>query len=246
MEQYFEYNYPGPAFELFGAGHLLSIAIIASVVAFLIWGWKNPSATSKRNARLIMLGVFLVIEISWHTWNVYNGTWTIQKHLPLHACSVSAWCSILVLITRSYRIYEIVFFIGLAGATQTVLTPDAGIYGLPHFRAIQTLAAHGMIIIVMTFMTVIEGYRPTWLSVWKALFAANIYMVFVTGVNMLIGSNYMYTLGKPASASILDMMGPWPWYLFWAEFLALGLFSIFYAPFAIADWRAKRQVAVTT
>ena len=127
-----------------------------------------------------------------------------------------------------------------------MLTPDAGVYGLPHFRAVQTLAAHGMIIIVMTYMTVIEGYRPTWRSVWKALFAANIYMVLVTGVNLLIGSNYMYTLSKPASASILDMMGPWPWYLFWAEFLALGLFSIFYAPFAIADWRAKRQVAVTT
>lgn len=243
MRQYFDYEYAGPGFELFGSAHLASLAIFLAIVTFLIWGWRNPAEESKRNARLLMIGIFLVIEVSWHGWNVLNGAWNIQQHLPLHACSLSAWASIYVLMTRNYRVYEIVFFIGIAGASQTMLTPDAGIYGLPHFRAVQSLAAHGMIIIAMVYMTAIEGYRPTWASIGRAMLFANVYMVFVTIINHLIGSNYMYTLGKPSSASILDMMGPWPWYLVNAEFLALSLFSLFYLPFAISDWRAKRQVA---
>jgi len=33
MQQYFDYNYNGPAFELFGTGHLVSLAIVAAASA---------------------------------------------------------------------------------------------------------------------------------------------------------------------------------------------------------------------
>ena len=32
-------------------------------------------------------------------------------------------------------------------------------------------------------------------------------------MNRLLGSNYMFTMHKPASASLLDILGPYPWYL---------------------------------
>ena len=180
----------------------------------------------------------LLIEVSWHGWNFLNDAWSYRQHLPLHSCAISVWGSIYVVWTRSYRVYEILFFIGTAGAVQTLATPDAGTYGLPHFRALQTLSAHGMIVIAMTYMTVIEGFRPTWRSLWKTMLIGNIYLVFVTGVNYLIGSNYMYTLRKPATASLLDAMGPWPWYILVGEVVALLMFCLLYLPFAVGDRRA--------
>ena len=242
MQQYFDYHYTGPAFELFGPGHLVALVIVALICSVLIWGWQDPSEDAKRRARFILLAAFMVVEGSWHSWNLANGAWSIRQHLPLHTCSISAWCSIFILLTRSYRVYEIIFFIGTAGAIQTVLTPEAANYGLPHFRAIQTLAGHGMIIIAMVYMTAIEGFRPTWKSVWKTMLVGNIYLVIVTGINVLLGSNYMYTLRKPATASLLDMMGPWPWYLLTAEFAALLMFVLLYLPFALSDWRARRPL----
>ena len=146
-----------------------------------------------------------------------------------------------VLLTRSYRVFELVFFIGIVGASQTLLTPEAGIYGLPHFRAIQTLAAHSLIVIALVYMATIEGFRPTLASVWKTMLWANVYMLFVTGINYMLGSNYMYTLRKPATASLLDYMGPWPWYLFFAEFVALFLFLLLYLPFGLAERRAAQH-----
>ena len=239
MQQYFDYQYNGPAFDLFGTGHLLSLAIVAAATAFLIWGWRNPGEEAKRRVRLLIAGVALLNEISWHGWHLLNGAWSIQQHLPLHLCAISVWGSIYVLLTRSFRAYEILFFIGLAGAIQTMLTPDAGIYGLPHFRAIQTLFAHGLIVIAMVYMTTIEGFRPTWRSLWKTLLLCNVYLVVVTGINYLLGSNYMYTLGKPATASLLDVMGPWPWYLLAGEFVALLMFALLYLPFAWSDWQVR-------
>ena len=65
------------------------------------------------------------------------------------------------------------------------------------------------------------------------------HVVFVTGVNYLLGSNYMYSMHKPETASALDLMGPWPWYLFTAQFVALFLFVLLYLPFALQDRRQK-------
>jgi len=237
MQQYFDYQYNGPAFELFGPGHLLALAIVAFACAFLVWGWRNPTDTARRNARLLLVALFLVAEISWHAWSVINNSWSFGQNLPLHTCSISVWCSIFVLLTRNYRVYEVIFFIGTAGAIQTLLTPDAGSYGLPHFRAIQTLASHGMIVIAMVYMTAIEGMRPTWKSLWRTMLAVNIYLVLVTGINYLLGSNYMYTLRKPATASLLDFMGPWPWYLLGGEFVALVMFTMLYLPIALTNRR---------
>ena len=241
MQQYVDYHYDGPAFDLFGAGHLLAMAIVAAVATYLIWGWRDPSEQARRRARLLIVGAMLLIEVSWHGWNLLNDAWSYRQHLPLHSCAISVWGSIYVVLTRSYRVYEILFFIGTAGAVQTLLTPDAGDYGLPHFRALQTLSAHGMIVIAMVYMTAIEGFRPTWGSLWKTMLIGNVYLLVVTAVNYLIGSNYMYTLRKPATASLLDMMGPWPWYILWGELVALAMFLLLYLPIWMAERQARRQ-----
>ena len=235
MQKYFDYNYNGPPFDVFGAGHVTALCFIAMIIGYLFRGWKKPGAQAKRRARLLLMWVILIVESSWHVWSLATDTWTIQRHLPLHTCSMGIWLSVVMLATRSYRLYEILFFVGIAGATQALLTPSMGPYGLPHFWAVQSLASHGLLVIALVYMTAIEGFRPTWKSVWRTMLVLNLYMLFVTGVNYLIGSNYMYTLHKPATASLLDAMGPWPWYIVSGEFVAVLFFSLLYVPFALSN-----------
>lgn len=241
MAQYFVKDYTGEPFHLFGTGHLIALFVVIIINLSLIRLRKSKNQKLKDRVRYTIAAVLIVSEGSWHIWNIAIGEWTIQTHLPFHLCAVLVWTSLIMLLTKNYHIYEFAYFLGIAGASQALLTPEAGIYGFPHYRVFQTMTAHGAIVTAAIFMTLVEGYRPYWSSFRRVFIWTNIYMVVVTGINVLIGSNYLYTLHKPPSASLMDFLGPWPWYLLSVEIVALILCFLLYLPFLIRDRRTQLQ-----
>jgi len=140
-----------------------------------------------------------------------------------------------LMINKNYLFYELVYFWGLGGAIQALLTPDIGPYGFPHYRFFQFFISHGTLIFASLYMTWIGGMRPTQRSIWKVWGITNIYMVIMAGFNALTNGNYLFICHKPENGSIMDAMGPWPWYVLALEGVALISFYLYYAPFAISD-----------
>jgi hypothetical integral membrane protein (TIGR02206 family) len=67
----------------------------------------------------------------------------------------------------------------------------------------------------------------------------NIYAAVIFPINMLLGTNFLYINGKPSTASLLDMLPGWPYYLIYMELIGIVIFLILYLPFIIKDWRVK-------
>jgi hypothetical integral membrane protein (TIGR02206 family) len=244
ISDFFNPNYTGEPFQLFGPKHLLVLMIVLTIILWLIFGWKNPTEKGKRRARYLLAANLFIWESAWHIWSLSTGTWTITYHLPLHVCSIMVWLSIYMLLSKNYRIYEFAYFIGIAGALQPLLTPEAGVYGLWHFRALQTLAAHGTLVIAPIYMTTKEGFRPTLGSLLRVAIGTNIYMIIIHFINLAIGSNYLFTVSKPSTASLLDVLGPWPFYLLSMEAIGFIIFFLLYLPFMVKDMRSKRTETV--
>ena len=132
------------------------------------WLCQDPShapeyiaASGKRWEKVARKWVFQVFtfddeglanQIAWDVWQYVNGLWTVAFSLPLQICTLSGvLCAVLVL-TRSYRLFELLYFWGLAGAGNGLVTPDLLIYGFPHFRYWLFFSAHGAIIVAIAFM----------------------------------------------------------------------------------------------
>jgi len=240
MDQFFSLDFTGGPFQLFSTQHLIALGFFVLLNLFLVIRGKSISEKARQGLRYGMAAVLIVNELAWHAWNLITGQWTLQTMLPLHLCSILVWLNAYMLITRNYRIYEFAYLIGIAGALQAMLTPDLGIYAFPHFRYFQVFLSHGCIITSAIYMTAVEGYRPYPRSVLRVLVIGNIYMIGVTLLNLAIGSNYLFTAHKPVTASLLDVLPAWPWYLGIIELMAIAFVLLFYLPYAIRDLTQKK------
>jgi hypothetical integral membrane protein (TIGR02206 family) len=63
-------------------------------------------------------------------------------------------------------------------------------------------------------------------------------MVVVGGINAVLGSNYLFIAHKPDAQTLLDVLGPWPWYILSMEVIGLVVFVLLYLPFWL---RPSRQ-----
>jgi len=168
-------------------------------------------------------------------WRINIGVWDAGASLPLHLCGMGIVLAAFLVINRNYILYELVYFWGLGGAIQALLTPDIGAYGFPHYRFFQFFFSHGTLIFASLYMTWIGGMRPTHHSIWKVMGITNIYLVIIAGFNYVTGGNYLFICHKPVSGSIIDVLGPWPWYILSLEVVAVISFYVYYSPFALTD-----------
>ena len=240
MDEFFVKDFSSGPFVLFSTSHLIAIGITILFNLGFLFLRRSPDQRPRLAVRYTMAALLIINETLWHIWNLVTGQWTVQTMLPLHVCSVFVFLCAIMLVTRNYRIYEFAYFLGIAGATQAILTPDLGIYDFPHFRYYQVFVSHGLIVSSAVYMTLVEGFRPTWRSLGRVILWSNVYMVFVGIVNALIGSNYMFIAHKPETASLMDVLGPWPWYILALEAIGFVLFFLLYIPFALHDLTVRR------
>ena len=234
MTQLFAADYSGPAFELWGTAHWAALAFFILFNLYLL-RFKHRSDRTKAAVRWLLALVLLGNEIAWHYWNYVYGLWNIQTMLPLHLCSLLVWTGAWMLMTKNYRVYEFMYFMGIGGAIQALATPGLGIYGFPHYMFFQYFLSHGLIITSAIYMTVVEGLRPTWKSMLRVFVWMNVYALIVYFVNNAIGSNYLMINHKPETPSLLDLLPPWPIYIAYMEVIGVITMIVLYLPIVFSD-----------
>lgn len=213
---------------LFSASHLVSLCITLALLLFLFL-LRNKAWLKLSGRWLIILGL-AGSEIWLNYWYFSTNMWDIRYTLPFQLCSISLYLCVWMLVTRQKWVFEVVYFLGVGGALQALLTPEL-FYDFPHFRFLHFFIAHISIILAVFYMIWVEKLQVNFKSVWKAFAALNVIALTVFIVNRLTGGNYMFLAKKPTNASLIDFLGPYPWYILTLELVVLIVFLLLYAPF---------------
>ncbi len=229
-------------FVLFGADHLIVLALTFAIPLVLAVTARMTHAPAFDRVFRTALAVWLIATwIVWF-WLIFDRGWqSAQTLLPMHLCDWACIAVIVTMLTRNRRSYELAYFWALAGTLQGLLTPDLAI-GFPDLRFLVFFAFHSGVIGGVLYLTFGSRMRPYPSSLPRVIAGTLIYAVTAAVVDWAFHVNFGYLRAKPAQASVLDLLAPWPWYI--AELIAIGLISIFvfYTPFFITD-RLRKKTA---
>jgi hypothetical integral membrane protein (TIGR02206 family) len=170
----------------------------------------------------------LVIAVAWageYVTDVIRGTWSIRFTLPLQLTDAVSLTAIAALWTRRPLLAELTYFWSYTASLQAVLTPDLE-QNFPGVLYFTYFGYHIGAIVAGTFLVYALGLYPRRGAVAR-VFAATLAWAAVAGTgDVITGGNYMYLAWKPTHASLLRVMGPWPWYIVAGAGVALAMLVV--------------------
>lgn len=228
-------------FVMFSKVHIITVIVILLVNAGFITIFKKCCNKNILKAtKYSVVALMLINELSYIVWSLVTGDWSMEYSLPLQLCEILTFLLAYMLISENHLAFEISYFLTFGGALQAIATPDL-YYPFPHFRFFNFFLSHGLMFVAIFYMILVNDCRPKLSSIWKTMVALNIYMIILIPINFVTHSNYMFLCQKPLEGSILDFLGPWPWYLVSLEGVGLAIFLICYLPFAFINFANRNS-----
>ena len=203
----------GEQFSMFGTSHQVALAVLVAGALLLVHvgGLHRGTRTGTLVGRVLATAI-LLITIPLQILYLTPGYWSLERTLPLQLCDLAWMVAVYGLWTHRWWSVALTYYWGLTLTTQAVITPDlAAEFPDPVFLLFW--AMHSLVVRAAVYLTWGLGLAPDWRSYRTAMAATAAWAVSVFLFNLVAGTNYGYLNAKPASASILDVLGDWPWYV---------------------------------
>ena len=193
-----------------------------------VWGARRHSG---RGMVLVARGLALLIIAAWAGEYVYDavlGTWSVMYDLPLQLTDAVSVVSALALWTGHRRLVELCYLWAMTAVLQGVLTPDLS-YSFPSLYYFTYFIYHDGAVIAACLLVFGERLYLQPGAVRRVYLATLAWACIAELGNVITGGNYMYLRERPEHASLLSVLGPWPWYV-------VGTVVVIAPMFLIAAW----------
>ena len=191
--------------------HLI-YGVISTVLCIAV-AWVYSKSSEKLKRIIIQAVSYLVIfnEVAFQINMVFYGIWSIETSLPLEMCYVSALLiPFYSMNNKSRALKNWFFFAGFCGSLfafiNTNLSEFEQIYISIHY-----FFAHGLVIFI-ALSIIADGYRPAWKDYFDVIKWTTVLVLIIIIINILLGSNYMFTFEKPEGINFTLLMPGWPFY----------------------------------
>jgi hypothetical integral membrane protein (TIGR02206 family) len=219
-------------FQPFSNEHLSALIAGATMVATFLWAGKRGERSRLLATALLAFINLMAFPLNQAAWMTLGKPLPLDNILPLHLCDIAAMTAGFALLTKRPALCALTYFWGLAATLQALLTPALGL-GFPSWPFIVFFTQHFAIVAAALYLPVVDGWRPLqplWRDPMRVYGWSVAYLAFALGVNTLLGTNFGFASRPPANPSLIDHLGPWPWYLFSMQAIAVTLFLLLALP----------------
>lgn len=224
---------PNP-FQPFSQEHLFTVLIGCAVVAEIVFIGKRGGNSERWTTWLLAFLCLGAYPLNLAAWLSLDAEKSLDNLIPFHLCDIAAIIGGIALFTRRALPSALTYFWGLAATVQALLTPAVTV-GFPSLPFLMFFVQHFAIVAAALYLPIVQGWRaksPVWKSPLEVYGWSLAYLAFAMVVNRLLGTNFGFAARPPDNPSLIDHLGPWPWYLLWMSLIAFVLYLLLALPFA--------------
>jgi hypothetical integral membrane protein (TIGR02206 family) len=163
---------------------------------------------------------------------------TIDRSVPLRLTDLATVAAAYALWSQRHWPFALTYYWGLVLSTQALISPALKSPDFPNYRFLGFWAIHLLVVWAAIYLTWGRRMRPGWRSYRFAVLVTVVWAAVTFTFNTIAGTDYGFLNGKPTTASLLDVLGPWPVYVLTAAALILIVWAFMTWP-----WVRRRRDA---
>lgn len=221
-------------FSAYGTSHWCVIAVFAIGAALLIWvGHRQTDAQARRFGH-VLGALTAAIYVSVLIYSLIPPS--IGRSVPLRLTDLATVAAAYALWSQRHWPFALTYYWGLVLSAQALISPVLIGPDFPHYTFLAFWAIHLLVVWAAIYLTWGRGMRPQWHSYRFVVTVTAVWAAVTCAFNSVAGTNYGFLNRKPSTASLLDLLGPWPVYVFVATTLILIVWALMTWP-----WERTRR-----
>jgi hypothetical integral membrane protein (TIGR02206 family) len=223
-------------FSLYGPSHWAVIAVFAMGAALLVWIGRRQTESQARRLGRILGALTAAIYGSVLIYSLIPPS--VERSVPLRLTDLATVAAAYALWSQRQWAFALTYYWGLVLSAQALISPVLIGPDFPHYTFLAFWAIHLLVVWAAIYLTWGRGMRPQWRSYRITIAVTVVWAAVTLAFNGIAGTNYGFLNRKPATATLLDVLGPWPVYVLTAATLILIVWFLMTWPWE----RARRRL----
>ncbi|MDH6194885.1 putative integral membrane protein (TIGR02206 family) [Mycobacterium frederiksbergense] len=220
-------------FTVYGPSHWAAIAVFAAGAVLLVWLGRRQTERQSRVLGRVLGALTAAIYVAAFVYVLIPPS--IERSVPLRLTDLATVVGAYALWSQRQWAFVLTYYWGLVLSTQALISPVLKSPDFPHYEFLAFWSIHLFVVWAAIYLTWGRGMRPNWRSYRFVALVTAVWAAGTMTFNAIAGTNYGFLNAKPATASLLDVLGPWPVYVLTASALVLVVWALMTWP-----WQRRR------
>ncbi len=208
------------------------VFVIGAVL--LVWIGRRLTEVQARTLGRALGGITALIYAAVFLYSLLPPS--IEWSVPLQLTDLATTVGAYALWTQRHWAVALTYYWGLVLSVQALISPVLRGPDFPDYRFLAFWAIHLLVVWAAIYLTWGRGFRPTWRDYRLVVAVTSAWAAITMSFNAIAGSNYGFLNGKPATRSLLDLFGPWPFYVLVGAALVATVWALMTWP-----WQARAR-----